>query len=362
MQTKDQNYFPPPESAGGWRYLQGNDEIEGVAGMDPQKIEDAFQEQAAFYGDSFSIVIIRHGYLVKEYHTFNVLVPSRFDIWSCTKTLTGTAWGILFDDHNKMDSKEKNPKVNLDSHAYVFLPEGMPLSDHLKEKITFRHLLTMTSGIPGEDHGVAGNPTSTTVGQFEHALGKFPNRFGKWTNKLYAEPGNAWDYSDPAFVHLSLAFFNITGTEISQFMEERVFEPIGIENLSWDVQGGSGFIGPHTNPHTGAHISARELARFGYLALHKGRWNGKEILPEWWQELVTKSSQNLNPSYGYTWWVNTPGIRWPGLPRDMFAMEGFRSNRCYVIPSLDMVVARVGSGPSTWHEPGLITRLAKAIL
>lgn len=53
--------------------------------------------------------------------------------------------------------------------------------------------------------------------------------------------------------------------EMSDYMKERVFDPIGIENLSWDVQGGSGFIGPHTNAHTGIHVSARELARFVIL-------------------------------------------------------------------------------------------------
>jgi hypothetical protein len=79
-------------------------------------------------------------------------------------------------------------------------------------------------------------------------------------------------------------------------------------------------------------------------------------------ELATQTSQDLNPAYGYTWWVNTKGARWPGLPRDMFALEGYRTNRCYIIPSLDLVVARVGSGPTTWDEPGLIGSVVAAII
>ena len=71
-------------------------------------------------------------------------------------------------------------------------------------------------------------------------------------------------------------------------------------------------------------------------------------------ELATKSSQPFNPEYGYTWWVNTGGTHWPGLPTDMFALEGHCCNRCYVIPSLDLVVARVGSGPSRWNETDFI--------
>ncbi len=145
-------------------------------------------------------------------------------------------------------------------------------------------------------------------------------------------------------------------------MQERVFEPIGIENLSWDVQGGSGHLGPHTNAHTGVHVSARELARFGYLHLRGGRWQGQEVVPPWWIELATQPSQELNPNYGLTWWTNGAGLQWPYLPRDAFAAMGFRCNKCYIVPSLDLVVARVGSGPATWDEETFIGGITAAIL
>jgi CubicO group peptidase (beta-lactamase class C family) len=162
--------------------------------------------------------------------------------------------------------------------------------------------------------------------------------------------------------HLSLIFANITGQEMHNYLGARIFDPIGIEEASWDVIGGSGSIGPHTNAHIGLHISARELARFGYLLLHQGVWQGKQLIPGWWLDLATHSSQDLNPEYGYTCWVNTAGSRWPGLPTDMFAFEGYKSNRCYVIPSLDLVVARVGSGPSRWNEPDFIGAVVGAIM
>jgi CubicO group peptidase (beta-lactamase class C family) len=162
--------------------------------------------------------------------------------------------------------------------------------------------------------------------------------------------------------HLALLFAHIAGQEMSDFLHERVLAPIGIEHLSWNAQGGSGFLGPHTNAHTGINVSARELARFGYLALHKGAWAGKPLIPEWWMEMATRSSQALNPNYGFTWWVNTAGTHWPALPRDAFALAGYRSNRCYIIPSLDLVVARVGSGPSTWDDQALIGGIVEAIL
>lgn len=366
MSAAEVNYFPPPESKGGWRYLKEPGEIRKIAGMDAARLDAVFRDQENRYGDhSWSIAIIRHGWLAREFHTFNVLAHTRFDIWSCTKSFTGTAWGLLLDD----SLNRRIPQaIDLDTPAYPFIPEGYPLSDPRKERITFRHLLSMTSGIPGESSGVVGMPTTPWVGPFEHALGKAPNRFGRWTDQLIGEPGSCFDYSDPAICHLALAFANLTGREMESYLQERIFRPIGIENLSWDVQGGSGFLGPHTNAHTGAHISARELARFCYLMLKRETWDGQQLVPEWWLDRSTQPSQELNPNYGLAWWVNARDTNWPGMPRDMFSLSGYRYNRGYVIPSLDLVIARVGSGPAINPDPrvvscdeqGFVRRIVKA--
>lgn len=362
MSAKTPTYYPPPESHGGWRYLTTDEQTRQVAGMDPDKLELVRQIQGfLFGGDSWGIVIIRHGYLVREFYTFNVLVPTRFDIWSCTKSFAGTAWGLLLED-SRQGQLPQGQQIDLNSPAYPFIPEGYSLTDPRKAQITIRHLLTMTSGIPGESAGVIGIPTSTEHGPFEHALGRCPNRFGRWVDKLWADPGTRWDYSDPAIAHLSLIFSNVIGQEMSDYLQTRLLEPIGIESLSWDVQGGSGFIGPHTNAHTGIHISARELARFGYLFLHLGAWEGRQLVPRWWIHLASQPSQDLNPAYGYTWWTNARGTLWPKVPRDGFALQGYRANVCWIVPSLDLVVARVGSGPSNWDKSQLISSIVDAII
>ena len=70
-------------------------------------------------------------------------------------------------------------------------------------------------------------------------------------------------------------------------------------------------------------------------------------MPKWWIDLATRSSQNVNPSYGYTFWVNTDGNLWPHVPKDAFAFMGFATNRCFVVPSLDLIVVRLGGyGPN----------------
>ena len=354
--------FPPPPSQADWRWLDTAEDARQYAGMDSCKLSRLFEQQMRLFGSySFGIVVIRHGYLVREHHTFMGLPTSRFDIWSCTKSFTGIAWALLLED-SRQGRLPHGQQVTLDSPAYDFIPGGHPLSDAGKADISIRHLLTMTSGIAGESLGIFGIPTDTGVGPFEHALGRQPNRYGKCLDKLAASPGTRWDYSDPAMAHLSLIFSQLAGQDIHDFMRERIFTPIGIENASWDVMGGAGFIGPHTSAHVGLHISARELARFGYLLLHAGLWNGQQLIPRCWLDLATRSSQALNPEYGYTFWVNSARARWPLLPADMFALEGYNANRCYIIPSLDLVVVRVGSGPPQWNEGDFITGLVEAII
>lgn len=361
-------YYPPPESMGEWRYAEDDDQVRDVTGMDPDKLDLVLQSQAFHYGgDQWSVVIIRHGYLVREYHTFNIPIPTRFNIWSGTKSFTGTAWGLLLEV-SRRNELPKGGKVELDSPAYPFIPDGYPLTDSRKEHITIRHLLTMTSGVAGHSTGCVGMPMEKGQGAFEHVLGRCPNRHGYWSDTLAADPGTHWEYSDLGLQHLSLAFANIMGVEMRDYMQERVFAPIGIEELSWNLLGGRGFIGPHTNGDSGIYISSRELARFGYLALHNGVWDGKQLIPAWWMELATKTSQSMNPNYGYTWWVNSEGTSWPnlpmmaGLPRDAFALRGYNANNCYVIPSLDLVVARVGMGPVGWNDQGLIGAITDTII
>jgi CubicO group peptidase (beta-lactamase class C family) len=355
-------YFPPPESLGGWRYLIGDDEVRELSGMDPGRLSLISREQELLVGgSSYAIVIIRRGYLVREFRSFNVSATTRFDVWSCTKSFTGTAWGLLLDD-SRRGTLPGGRSIDLDTPAYQCIPEGHPLSDPRKEQITLGHLLTMTSGIPGERFSIYGSAAATGFGSFEFALGRCPNQYGAWAAQLQAEPGTVFDYSDAAFSHLTLGFVHLTGRELADFMNERVSGPIGIEKLDWGIQGGGGFIGPHSNPHSGIVVSARELARFGYLMLHGGNWAGEQVVPKWWAQLAIRPSQDANPTYGYTWWLNTNGTLWPGLPTDAFAAIGYRSCRCYVIPSLDLVVARVGTGPSVWEEPLLIGATVDSIV
>lgn len=130
--SEAETYYPPPESKGGWRWIKEPEEVRSLAGMDPERFDLVRQLQEFLYGgDSWSIVIIRHGYLVREFYTFNVLIPTRFDIWSGTKSFTGTAWGLLLED-SRQNRLPHGQQIDLDSPAYSYIPEGYPLTIPVK--------------------------------------------------------------------------------------------------------------------------------------------------------------------------------------------------------------------------------------
>ncbi len=354
-----QTYYPPSESAGGWRRCSNDEEVRTQAHMDPHRLQLIAQSQLQFYGGPWAIAIVRNGYLAAEWFGMPAMPATTFDVWSCTKSATGIAFGMLFED-SRNGKLPGNAKIDLDSAAYDFIPEGRPLTDPRKAKIQIKHLMSMTSGIPGQALGLASTPVAPGRGEYELALGRDPSRFGISAATMTAEPGAVWDYSDAAFAHLSLIFAAASHQEIADYMKERVFRPIGVQNFGWDLQGGAGHIGPHTNAHSGLRISARDFARLGYLMAHHGTWAGRQIVPEWWVEQATRSSQNLNRNYGYTFWVNTAGTQWPSAPKDAFAFMGYAANRCYIVPSLDLVVVRLGYSPTNWPEDALLPAVVDA--
>ena len=347
-------YYPPPESEGGWRVVEDAAHARRLAGTDPGKLEPARAWNAA-HGVPSSVVVIRRGWLVAEWYENDSRPDTTYNIYSCTKSFTGTAYGIVFDDVRRGQLRGATA-VDLDTLAYAHIPEGYPLTDPRKERITLRHLLSMSSGIPGENTGIRGLAAAPNVNPFEAALGRSPFKSKStgeelWVSQLAAEPGEQWDYADPAFVHLSLAFAHITGQELAAFMHERIFAPLRMEGLTWDSAGiDDGRIGCHTMAISGIHVSARELARFGYLMARGGAWEGQQLVAPWWTDLATRSSQSSNPGYGLTWWVNTGGALWDGVPHDAFSAMGFNTNLCCVIPSLDLVVVRIGAGPTESTE------------
>ncbi len=173
--------------------MTNEDQLRNMAGIDMETLSTAhtWNEQ---YPVASAVVIIRHGYVVAEWYANGARADTLFNIYSCTKSFTGTAYGLLFED-SRQGRLPASPNVDLDTPAYLHIPAGYPLTDPRKERITLRHLLSMSSGIPGESIGIFGASAAPGINAFEAALGRFPLKSSQvsgplWASTLAAEPGS----------------------------------------------------------------------------------------------------------------------------------------------------------------------------
>ena len=328
----DDPYFPPPESKGGWRSLlpatgdptPAQKAIIAKAGVDWDKLEEAWKVNAESDGAS-GLVVIRHGHIVGEWYKNGDKAKS-FNIYSSSKAYTSLAFGLLLADGTS--------KLNLITKVYAddHLPEkAHPPSDPRKADITLRHLLNMTSGI-GSENVPAKAPFESALGLTE----KSPFA------KLKSEPGKAFHYSNAGVAHLVLVFHKAAGKDLSPFLKERLWTPIGVETVRWEQIGGKGDLGPLSQGYSGIHTTPREHARFCYLALHKGEWAGKRVVSAGHYDFAWLGTK-AKPDYGAQWWL-ADHFKGAGAPKDFVATLGAFHNDGFVVPSLDLVVVRLGDG------------------
>jgi CubicO group peptidase (beta-lactamase class C family) len=324
--------FPLPEREGGWPTGAPDAAkpaaIRTEAGTDEDKLAEAWKYNAAAEGAS-GLLVIRHGRIVGEWYK-DCNRESTFNIYSCSKSYTSLAFGLLLADSDA-GKLPGGKRLSLDTHVFTseWLPEARPLSDPRKADITLRQLLTMTSGISGDE--------PPTFAPFEWALGKIE---GSAWSRLKGDPGKVFHYSNAGIMHLVLLFHRVAGQDLFAFLKSRVFEPIGMQKVTWNRLGGGGQIGPFDEGFSGVNTTAREHARFLYLALHRGAWAGKRIVPTSYYDFAWQGTK-VNPEYGGLWWVYP---HHPGAPKDMVQTAGFRQNHGWIVPSLDLVFVRVGDG------------------
>lgn len=186
--------------------------------------------------------------------------------------------------------------------------------------ITSRHLLTMTSGIKDESQLVI-KPNFTYL----------------------ADAGTRWSYHN-IFQKLTDVVSAASGRLFDVYFDTKLKNKIGMDGF-WN----NGLIFNIYNS------TARSMARFGILALNKGKWEEEQVIDEEFFTESISTSQNLNPAYGYLWWLNGktrymlpgsqaifPGNLIPAAPADLYAAMGAEDQRLYVIPSKKMVIIRMG--------------------
>lgn len=269
-------------------------------------------------------MIIRHGYVVAEWGE-----TSRVDMtFSVTKSFLSTVVGLAV---------EKGLIRDVNDRVRDYVP-GTGLFDSAHNStITWDHLLRQTSDWQGT---LWGKPDWA-----DRPEGQTP---ADWPNRRLSEPGTRYKYNDVRVNVLALAALHVIRKPLPQVLREEVMEPIGAsstwrwhgyENAWIDLDGqrlqsmtGGGHWGG------GMFISARDMARFGYLFLRNGKWKDRQIVAPKWIEMA-RTPGPANPNYGYmNWFLNTDRKPLPATPASSVTFQGNGSNIIYIDWDNDLVV------------------------
>ncbi len=357
------DYFPPPESQGGWRKLDQPDQVRSIAGIDPEKLAGLKEWLLASDNRNFAAVVIKNGYIVLDVERGNSSKTDARRVASVSKAVCATVLAIAAEQSQQGLTPRK---MKFNDPAFDFIPWAQPRSDPRKAKITVAQLLNHTSGICPEATGAKND------GTWDYVLGHSGDPL---TAKLAFDPGTACGYSSHALHHASLVCENVTGKPYDEFAIEALFKPIGCEH--WWFQYYEGGERYRRHPSHGIGMPARDLARIGYCLLRGGQWREKQVVPTWFVR------ETAAPTHG----VKTPELRFKrdaqsfshgwelpallfgmgqqsgeGIPRDARYKPGSGGQLVAFVPSLDLVITRQTGGSGAWKYEEYLRRACQAVI
>ncbi len=318
-----QLYFPPAGSAV-WETT------------DPENLDWCSDRIDSLYNilernNTRAFILLKDGKIVLEKY-FNGHTQTSNWYWaSAGKSLTAVLVGLAYQEGH----------LSLSDKTSKYLGPGWTSCTSAQEDlITIRHQLTMTTGL---DDTVA-DPYCTDPGCLVYK----------------ADSGTRWAYHNGPYTLLDPVMENATGQTLNSFNNQRLKLKTGMDGLFIKQDYNNIFFS-----------TARSMARFGLFILNKGNWNGNQIVSDtsYFRDMVN-TSQDLNKSYGYLWWLNGkssymipqtqfvfPGSMNPHAPDDMFAAMGKNGQFVNVVPSQSMVWIRMGDAPDESPVPFLFNNL-----
>ena len=314
-------YYYPPIIGDAWETKTA-----GSLNWNETKLQDAFDYAAT--RKTFGLIILHHGKIVKEQYWGGWDKNKRYHLASAGKSVVAFLAGVA----------QQEGLININNKTSQYLGTGWTALPLAKENlITVKNQLSMTNGF---DDAVADQDCTLPA-----------------CLVYKSDAGNRWAYHNAPYHLLQTVLANASGKTFNQYSKEKLFDKIGMPNSFW-----LNYI---------MYCTTREAARFGSLVLSKGTWDGTALLSDAaYFAAMTNSSQSLNLSYGYLWWLNgkasamVPGSQLvfsnslaPNAPADMYMALGKDDKKIYVVPSLDVVVVRLGddaggsaAGPSSFDN------------
>lgn len=259
-----------------------------------------------------SLMVLRHGQVIAEAWWKPQAADKPHVLWSLSKSFNSTAVGLAIEEG----------KLNLDDAVLKFFPDDVPAdpSENLKA-MKVRDLLTMTCGHDTEPHLALDGKLS--VKEF-------------LTHPVVHKPGTHFQYNTLGSYTLSAIVTKATGKTVLEYLKPRLFEPLGIENPRWDASPEGYSLGGY-----GLFLCTEDIAKFGQLYLQKGKWNGKQLIPEKWVEEATskqvpndkeshaKMGSDWREGYGFQFWRCT---------HNAYRGDGAAGQFIVVMPEKDAVV------------------------
>ncbi len=334
------NYWPTED----WRTAPP-EEVQ----VDPAILAQMLEYIDATIPGLHNILIVRHGYLAFETYYQGFHKDSYNNIASATKSIVSLLIGIALAE-GKLTS--------IDQPMLDFFPElASQETDPRKHAVTLRHLLNLTGGFSHEfPHEYWLNPVALAI-----------------QRPMLHQPGEVFYYDSHDVDILAGILTRVTGMNAATYAHTTLFATLGIwqhDNMRfiwqrepqgahtwhgdayWDEQNGFPWkVDPqgHNTGSFGLHLTARDMAKIGYLCLKQGTWNGSHMLPAaYFTQSIHQQSAGgppLNTPYGFLWWLTTH----QGHPA--FFASGYSGRLIYVIPSLDLVIVTTASTLTVRDHP-----------
>jgi CubicO group peptidase (beta-lactamase class C family) len=286
-------------------------------GVDSAVLADALDHIQTRHIPIHSLLIERHGKIVLDAYFYPFADNRTHNVYSVTKSVTSMLVGIAMAEHRLND---------LNAPIYPLLAMATT-DDPRKAHITLANLLSMTSGLDCRGEG-----SSSLLQEMMHSRHLAAYMLGRPTEN---DPGTVFNYCGGNSEVVSAVLTKTTGGSALDLAKAELFAPLGINKASWSTDGDRVSHG-----WGDLELQPRDMAKLGYLWLHNGRWEDKQIIPaEYLAEALT-SHVNVEPgiNYGYGMWL------YPGHTPVDFEANGTGGQRITVIPSLDMVEVMTGGG------------------
>lgn len=277
-------------------------------GMDPSVINQlSAQISSNYYPNIHSLLIYKDNKLV-----FEKYFPGKDQIWgddlgviehhlndlhdvrSISKSVVSACIGIAISQGKIKSADQK---------VFDFFKEFAVYDTGMKKELSIKHLLTMSSGLEWNEEVPYDNPVNSEI-QMDKS--KNPIEF-VLSRSITSVPGTEWNYNGGTTELLAVIIERATGKKLDEFAKEYLFNPLGIKNFEWTKFPGT------KNPAaaSGLRLRSRDLLKFGILYHNKGKWNGKQLIPEAWinQSFQTMISRPKSGGYGYFFWTQTDTIQ-----------------------------------------------------